>query len=186
MVRGAMLELLDITYDGLEDSVTGFLTGGLGQLVDGKYGAENYRAVGENGLVRGCSLHIGINEHYILFLFSAGYEWVGWKNKSMGPLRMDFTFRNEISLFPIDLRSVCLFSKSHHGVVDKGRARLVEVLQEALDPSSQLAIVLELCLVCITVFRQTLSDKRILRQHGESLRCTSIHDSTVKNRRNLE
>ena len=94
MVRGAMLELLDITYDGLEDSVTGFLTGGLGQLVDGKYGAENYRAVGENGLVRGCSLHIEINEHYILFLFTAGYEWVGWKNKSMGPLQMDFTFRN--------------------------------------------------------------------------------------------
>ena len=53
MVRGATLELLDITYDGLEDPITGFLTGGLGQLVDGKYGAENYRAVGENGLVRG-------------------------------------------------------------------------------------------------------------------------------------
>ena len=27
--------------------------GGLGQLVDGKYGTENYRAVGENGIVRG-------------------------------------------------------------------------------------------------------------------------------------
>ena len=53
MVRGATLELLDITYDGLEDPITGYLTGGLGQLVDGKYGAENYRAVGENGLVRG-------------------------------------------------------------------------------------------------------------------------------------
>ena len=53
MVRGATLELLDITYDGLEDSLTGLLTGGLGQLVDGKYGAENYRAVGENGIVRG-------------------------------------------------------------------------------------------------------------------------------------
>ena len=37
MVRGATLELLDITYDGLEDPITGFLTGGLGQLVDGKY-----------------------------------------------------------------------------------------------------------------------------------------------------
>ena len=58
MVRGATLELLDITYDGLEDSLTGFLTGGLGQLTDGKYGLENYRAVGENGLVRGSeSLH---------------------------------------------------------------------------------------------------------------------------------
>lgn len=53
MVRGATLELLDITYDGLEDSLTGLLTGGLGQLVDGKYGDENYRAVGENGIVRG-------------------------------------------------------------------------------------------------------------------------------------
>ena len=53
MVRGATLELLDITYDGLEDSLTGLLTGGLGQLVDGQYGAENYRALGENGIVRG-------------------------------------------------------------------------------------------------------------------------------------
>ena len=53
MVRGATLELLDITYDGLEDPLTGYLTGGLGQLVDGKYGTENYRAVGENGIVRG-------------------------------------------------------------------------------------------------------------------------------------
>ena len=32
-VRGATLELLDITYDGEEDSVTGVLSGGLGQLV---------------------------------------------------------------------------------------------------------------------------------------------------------
>ena len=53
MVRGAVLELLDITYDGLEDPITGHLTGGLGQLADGKYGAENYRALGENGIVRG-------------------------------------------------------------------------------------------------------------------------------------
>ena len=53
MVRGATLELLDITYDGLEDSLTGLLTGGLGQLVDCQYGAENYRALGENGIVRG-------------------------------------------------------------------------------------------------------------------------------------
>ena len=53
MVRGATLELLDITYDGVEDPVTGFLHGGLGQLVDGKYGADDFRAVGENGVVRG-------------------------------------------------------------------------------------------------------------------------------------
>ena len=53
MVRGATLELLDITYDGVEDPVTGFLRGGLGQLVDGKYGLEDFRAFGENGVIRG-------------------------------------------------------------------------------------------------------------------------------------
>ena len=53
MVRGATLELLDISYDGVEDPSNGYLTGGLGQLVDGKFGAENYRAMGENGVVRG-------------------------------------------------------------------------------------------------------------------------------------
>ena len=53
MVRGATLELLDISYDGMEDPSNGYLTGGLGQLVDGKFGAENYRAMGENGVVRG-------------------------------------------------------------------------------------------------------------------------------------
>lgn len=74
MVRGATLELLDITYDGVEDPVTGFLRGGLGQLVDGKYGSNDFRAFGENGVIR-------------------GYEWVGWKNKSMGPLQMDFVFK---------------------------------------------------------------------------------------------
>ena len=56
MVRGATLELLDITYDGVEDPVTG-------QLVDGKYGSEDFRAFGENGVIRGRrslseSLHI--------------------------------------------------------------------------------------------------------------------------------
>ena len=39
MVRGATLELLDISYDGVEDPSNGYLTGGLGQLVDGKFGA---------------------------------------------------------------------------------------------------------------------------------------------------
>ena len=63
LVRGATLELLDITYDGVEDPVTGFLRGGLGQLVDGKYGSEDFRAFGENGVIRGRrslskSLHI--------------------------------------------------------------------------------------------------------------------------------
>ncbi len=32
------------------------------------------------------------NLQWRLFLFFAGYEWVGWKNRSMGPLQLDFTF----------------------------------------------------------------------------------------------
>ena len=61
MVRGATLELLDITYDGVEDPVTGFLRGGLGQLVDGKYGSNDFRAFGENGVIRGIPLYIRIS-----------------------------------------------------------------------------------------------------------------------------
>ena len=53
MVRGANLELLDITYDGSEDHLTGYLRGGVGQLVDGKYGLDNFKATGKNGVVKG-------------------------------------------------------------------------------------------------------------------------------------
>ena len=67
MVRGATLELLDITYDGVEDPVTGFLRGGLGQLVDGKYGSEDFRAFGENGVIRGRE-SLEIYSHFSIFL----------------------------------------------------------------------------------------------------------------------
>ena len=53
MVRGSTLELLDITYDGTEDSFTGNLRGGLGQLTDGKYGTNNFKATGDHGIVKG-------------------------------------------------------------------------------------------------------------------------------------
>ena len=53
MARGAMLELMDHTFDGHEDSVTGDLRGGLGQLVDGRYGRDNFKANGNNGEVKG-------------------------------------------------------------------------------------------------------------------------------------
>ena len=130
MVRGATLELLDISYDGVEDPNTGYLTGGLGQLVDGKYGAENYRAMGENGVVRGengwfssfqFTTHFlltwkqfekfGAKFELLIIFFSPfpGYEWVGWKNKSMGPLQMDFTFVN-IRKFD----SVCIHINNHY------------------------------------------------------------------------
>ena len=48
-----MLELMDHTFDGHEDSQTGDLRGGLGQLVDGRYGRDNFKATGFNGAVRG-------------------------------------------------------------------------------------------------------------------------------------
>ena len=69
MVRGATLELLDISYDGMEDPSNGYLTGGLGQLVDGKFGAENYRAMGENGVVRGENRWFSSVDYITLYIF---------------------------------------------------------------------------------------------------------------------
>ena len=48
-----MLELMDHTFDGHEDSLTGDLRGGLGQLVDGVYGWDNFKAAGMSGHVKG-------------------------------------------------------------------------------------------------------------------------------------
>ena len=54
MVRGSMLELMDHTFDGHEDSVSGDLRNGLGQLVDGRMGGDNFKAAGgASGVVRG-------------------------------------------------------------------------------------------------------------------------------------
>ena len=39
--RGSEVDLTDRTYDGQEDS--GYLSGGLGQLVDGQKGPDNFR-----------------------------------------------------------------------------------------------------------------------------------------------
>ena len=52
-----MLELMDHTFDGHEDSTTGDLRGGLGQLVDGRFGGDNFKATGTHGGVKG-TLHI--------------------------------------------------------------------------------------------------------------------------------
>lgn len=55
MVRGSTLELMDHTFDGKEDSMTGDLHGGLGQLVDGRYGEDNFKASasGNKAVIRG-------------------------------------------------------------------------------------------------------------------------------------
>lgn len=74
MLRGSTLELMDHTFDGHEDSISGGLRGGIGQLVDGKYGWDNFKASKQSG-------------------YSKGYEWVGWKRRSNGgTLNLVFTF----------------------------------------------------------------------------------------------
>ncbi len=56
MVRGSTLELMDHTFDGIEDSRTGYLRVGLGQLIDGRYGWDNFKATSINGHVKGTVL----------------------------------------------------------------------------------------------------------------------------------
>ncbi len=61
--RGADINLQDITYDGsIKDR---YLSGGLGQLTDGTEGHTNFRLD---------PLGVGVK----------GYDWIGWRNESMG------------------------------------------------------------------------------------------------------
>lgn len=59
--------LIDYTYDGLRMPASGELSHGLGQLVDGVKGPDN-------------------------FSFNNGFEWVGWKSMN-GDVVIEFTFR---------------------------------------------------------------------------------------------
>ena len=60
MVRGASLELMDHTFDGIEDSQTGDLRGGLGQLVDGKFGWDNFKATSPGGQIKGIHVFLSV------------------------------------------------------------------------------------------------------------------------------
>ncbi|XP_045462151.1 discoidin domain-containing receptor 2-like isoform X3 [Harmonia axyridis] len=60
--RKGKLDLRDETYDGLEDA--GHVFQGLGQLVDGHVGQDNFKVD--------------------LTGFGKGYEWIGWRNDSIG------------------------------------------------------------------------------------------------------
>ncbi|XP_046391310.1 discoidin domain-containing receptor 2-like isoform X3 [Ischnura elegans] len=82
--RGSGIDLTDRTYDGREEG--GRLSGGLGQLVDGQKGADNFRLD-----VRG---------------YGKGYEWVGWRNDTGSfpgrPVELIFEFdrvRNFSSMY---------------------------------------------------------------------------------------
>ena len=59
--RGPGVDLLDFTYDGTV--ADGYLSGGIGQLMDGVEGPTNFR-FNPDGSGR------------------KGYDWIGWKNES--------------------------------------------------------------------------------------------------------
>lgn len=93
MVRGSMLELMDHTFDGHEDSVTGDLRAGLGQLIDGRYGRDNFKAAGKNSVVR-------------------GYDWVGWKKRPpAASVNLVFTFDTVRSFSRMDIHTNNHFTK---------------------------------------------------------------------------
>lgn len=72
--RGAEVDLFDFTYDGI--FYENHLSNGMGQLIDGETGGDNFRSDKHN---------FGIK----------GYDWVGWKNDSMvrnKPVEIIFKF----------------------------------------------------------------------------------------------
>ena len=79
MVRGSTLELMDHTFDGVEDSRTGDLRNGLGQLVDGRYGWDNFKAAGTNSHVKGIIFWLfGLP----IFHWFALQDTIGWGGRS--------------------------------------------------------------------------------------------------------
>ena len=70
--RRGELDLFDFTYDGILSS--GYLSGGIGQLMDGEEGQSNFRLDPKN---------LGLR----------GYEWVGWKSDTFGGNPVEITFK---------------------------------------------------------------------------------------------
>ncbi|XP_066972442.1 discoidin domain-containing receptor 2-like [Macrobrachium rosenbergii] len=90
-MRGGDENLRDLTYDGTGHG--GWLSGGLGQLVDGETGHTNFR-VDAHGRDR-------------------GYEWVGWKNDSHEgkPVEITFNFDTVRNFSSVHLYANNLFTK---------------------------------------------------------------------------
>ncbi|EZA55710.1 hypothetical protein DMN91_009358 [Ooceraea biroi] len=91
--RGSEVDLSDRTYDGREEG--GYLSGGLGQLVDGQKGPDNFRLdVSGNG---------------------KGYEWVGWRNDTPNmlgrPVEITFEFDYSRNFTAIHLHMNNYFTK---------------------------------------------------------------------------
>ena len=90
--RGAEVDLYDFSYDG--DISDSYLSNGLGQLIDGEEGRDNFR-LDPTGTGK------------------KGYEWVGWKNESMNmaPVEIDFKFDKVRNFSSIRIHSNNMFSK---------------------------------------------------------------------------
>ncbi|XP_024936410.1 discoidin domain-containing receptor 2 isoform X2 [Cephus cinctus] len=91
--RGSEVDLSDRTYDGKEEA--GYLSGGLGQLVDGQKGSDNFRLdVNGNG---------------------KGYEWVGWRNDTPSmlgrPVEITFEFDYSRNFTAMHLHTNNFFTK---------------------------------------------------------------------------
>ncbi|XP_017773503.1 PREDICTED: discoidin domain-containing receptor 2 isoform X2 [Nicrophorus vespilloides] len=90
--RGPEMDLSDRTYDGREKD--GILSEGLGQLVDGQKGQDNFRLDTGHG---------------------KGYEWVGWRNDTPGwagyPLEIVFAFDKVRNFSAAHLHTNNLFTK---------------------------------------------------------------------------
>ncbi|XP_022905687.1 discoidin domain-containing receptor 2 [Onthophagus taurus] len=91
--RGPEMDLSDQTYDGREEG--GYLSHGIGQLVDGQKGQDNFR--------------LDISGH------GKGYEWVGWRNDTPGwvghPLELIFEFDKVRNFSAAHLHTNNLYTK---------------------------------------------------------------------------
>jgi len=90
--RGTEVDLYDFTYDGNTDN--DHLSGGLGQLTDGAEGHTNFRLDPDNSGKK-------------------GYEWVGWKNDTVGrpPIEMLFEFDRLRNFSAVRFHCNNMFSK---------------------------------------------------------------------------
>ncbi|XP_030556117.1 discoidin domain-containing receptor 2 [Drosophila novamexicana] len=89
--RGMEIDLSDKTYDGHEEGDR--FVNGLGQLVDGQRGKDNFR--------------MDING------FGKGYEWVGWRNDTLSgrPVEITFEFETVRNFSAVIIHTNNMFSK---------------------------------------------------------------------------
>jgi len=90
--RGTDIDLFDFTYDGkVQDN---YLSGGLGQLIDGVIGDRNFRTAPSD---------VG----------HKGYDWVGWKNDTIDrpPVEIILTFAHMRNFSSVRIHCNNMFNK---------------------------------------------------------------------------